>query len=354
MKKLFSMLLCMVLLCAAFAGCSSSSGSSTASADTTSSSAAPEAASSGEKIVIKAGHGAPESVAMHQGWVKFKEEVEKASGGNITVEIYPNQQMGGDRELIEATQMGNLTACSPSTTPVAAFCKEFYVLDIPFLFSDRETAYKVLDGDAGQQLLNSLDTVSLKGMGYMENGFRNFTNSKIEVKKPEDVKGLKIRTMENKIHMSFWSMAGASPTPMAFGELFTALQQKTVDGQENPFELISSNKFYEVQSYVTETQHIYTPYVVLFNLKFYEGLSPENKQIIDDAMKIAVDHAREASIQSEVDSKKIIEDAGVKITALTEEEKNAFRVIMSPVLSEVQEAAGNEIVDIFVAETNYQ
>jgi len=357
MKKILMVLICVTVMTASFAGCSSNSGNNAESAGGTSasteSSAAP-AAPSGEKIVMKVGHGAPESVAMHKGWEKFKEEVEKASEGNILVEIYPNQQMGGDRELIESTQMGDLTACSPSSTPLASFCKEFFVLDIPFLFGDRVTAYTVLDGPAGQQLLSSVEEVGLKGSGYMENGFRNFTNSKVQVRQPDDVKGLKIRTMENKIHMAFWSLAGASPTPMAYGELFTALQQKTVDGQENPFELICSSKFYEVQSNITETQHIYTPYVVLFNLGFYNGLSDENKEIIDDAVKIAVDYARECSIQSEIDSKQIIEDAGVTIISLTAEEKNAFREVMSEVLPQVKEAAGDIIVDLFIKEANYQ
>jgi len=305
-----------------------------------------------EKIVIKAGHGGPENNAYHLGWLKFKEIVEEKTDGKIEVKIYPNQQLGGDRELIEAVQMGNVQMTSPSSAPVASFDKSFYVLDIPFLFKDREQAYSTLDGPAGKKLLESLESYNLKGLAFMENGFRNLTNSKVRVRTPEDLNGLKIRTMENEIHLAAWSLLGANPTPMAFGELFTALQQKTVDGQENPFELIYTVKFHEVQDYISKTQHIYTPYIMIINKDFYEGLSDENRMIIDEAVVEATNYEREISKQKDLESEEAIKAAGVEIIELTDEEKNMFKEKLAPLLDQVKEKAGTEIVDIFIDATN--
>lgn len=363
MKKSLALLLSLSLLLFVFAGCNTGGQTpdaapadtpSAAPTDPSSAAGAEEpSATPGESYIIKAAHGAPENVGLHQGWVKFKEEIEQESGGRVTVEIYPNQQLGGDRELIEGTQMGDIHACSPSSTPVAPFCSEYYVLDIPFLFTDRESTYAILDGDPGKRLLAATEQVGLKGLGYMENGFRNFTNSRNPVRTPEDVKGLKLRTMENKIHMAFWEMAGAAPTPMAYGELFTALQQKTVDAQENPFELIYSSKFYEVQNYISETQHIYTPYVALFNLDWFNSRSAEDQALIESCMATAVNAAREYSVDAEASCKAEIEKAGVEIIALSAEEKAAFREAMSAVLPQVREAAGDEIVDLFIVAADY-
>ncbi|MCG8483801.1 MAG: DctP family TRAP transporter solute-binding subunit [Clostridia bacterium] len=304
-----------------------------------------------EKILIKVGHGNPESNAIHEGWLKFQELVEAKSNGNIEVEIYPNGQLGGDRELIEALQMGNVTMSSPSSAPLASFNKNFFVLDIPFLFKDRQQVYSVLDGNAGQELLKTFEEYNIKGLAFMENGFRNLTNSKAPVKTPEDLNGLKIRTMENELHLAAWTLLGANPTPMAFGELFTALQQKTVDGQENPFELIYSVKFYEVQDYISKTQHIYTPYVIIMNNEFYVNLSDENKEIIDASIKEATDYQRGLAKQKDVESEKAIKEAGVEVIELTDEEKAAFKNKLTPLFDQVKEKAGSEMVDLFVNAT---
>ena len=265
----------------------------------------------------------------------------------MLVEIYPNQQLGGDREYTEATQIGNVQIASPSGSPLASFCKEFYVLDIPFLFKDKETAYRVLDGEAGQALLKALEKSNLKGLGFFDNGFRNLTNSKVPVRKPEDLKGLKIRTMENDVHLAAWKMLGSNPTPMAWGEVFTALQQKTIDGQENPFETIYTNKLYEVQKYATETNHIFTPYVAFINKDFYEQLPIEYQQIIDDAIKVAIDYQREEAKKLDTEAQTSM-DGKIEIIRLTDEELQAFKDKTAPVLDMVKEKAGEEIVNKFM------
>ncbi|MCG8484040.1 MAG: DctP family TRAP transporter solute-binding subunit [Clostridia bacterium] len=337
MKKILTIILCLVLACSMLAACGND--------DAGAGDEVPE------KITIKAAHGLNENTAIHQGWLKFKEIVEEKTGGQIEIKIFPAGQLGGDRELIEAVQMGNVTMSSPSSAPVSSFNKEFYVLDIPFLFKDRAQVYDVLDGEAGQTLLKSLESYDIKGLSFMENGFRNLTNSKVAVRTPDDLQGLKIRTMENDIHLAAWTMLGANPTPMSFGELFTALQQKTVDGQENPFELIYSNKFYEVQDYISKTQHIYTPYVIICNKEFYEGLSEEHKAIMDEAILEATSYQRTAASEKDVEAEAAIKEAGIEVLDLTNEEKDLFKEKLMPLYDQVKEKAGEEIVKVFLNAT---
>jgi len=220
-----------------------------------------ESAGGGTNL-MRLAHGAPTEHSCHVALEKFKEIVEAGSSGSIKVELYPNQQMGGDREIVEGSQFGNITGGTPSTTPVAAFLKEFFILDAPFNFSTRDQVFKALDGEPGVKLLTYLEKINLKGLGYAENGFRNLTCNRL-IRSPDDLRGVKIRVMENEIQILTWSSLNANPTPMAFGEVFTALQQKTVDAQENPFELIYTNKFFEAQSHLMLTS---TSILPLFSL----------------------------------------------------------------------------------------
>lgn len=301
-------------------------------------------------IKITIGHGVPEETAEHLGFVKFKEILESESNGRFQVTIYPNQQLGGDRELTESVQLGNLTITGPSSAPLASFDNNFYVLDIPFLFSNRKKVYQTLDGPAGKALLDSLDQYNLKGLGYMENGFRNLTNSRHEITSPTDLTGLKLRTMENEVHIAFWKLLGANPAPLAFGELYTALQQKVVDAEENPFELIRNNKLYEVQKYITVTRHIYSPYVVVINKQFYNHLSTSDKTLIDHAMKRAIDYQRrQAEILSDK-AKETIRNNGNVITDLTPEQLCEFRTKVTPVINLVRKKAGDQMVDMFLSD----
>ena len=343
MKKFVAILLVALLALGLATGCGNSgSNNATTGSDSNSSSG------SDEVINIKIGHGIPEDTAMHQAWVKFKEIVEEKSGGKIKVAIYPNQQLGGDRELTEAVQMGNVTMTAPSSAPLANFCKEFYVLDYPFLFENRETVYRVLDGEAGTALLEALSGTGIKGLAFWENGFRNITSNK-PIRTPDDLKGLKIRTMENELHIAAWQMLGANPTPLAFGELYTALQQKTVDAQENPFELIYNNKFYEVQKYATKTRHIYSPYVIIMNEEFYNNLSPEYQKLITDAIKECTGYQRQIAEANEKRFEEAIKQK-TEIIELSESELSQFKEKVAPILDQVKAKAGEDIVNKFIAE----
>lgn len=300
------------------------------------------------KVVIKTGHGLTEASAQHLGWEKFKQLVEERSKGEIACEIYPNQQIGGDREMTEGVQLGSITACSPSSSPTAAFQKDLFVLDAPFMFANRKEAFDFLDGKFGQLLLARLESINLKGVAFWENGFRNLTNSRNAVRIPDDVKGLKLRTMENAIHLAAWKALGANPTPMAFGELFTALQQKTVDGQENPFGQIYDNKFFEVQPFITKSQHVYTPYVVFFNKDFWEELSPQHREIIESSMKEATAYQRKVAEELDDKSAEALKAAGRDIVELTAEEREKFRKgVAEPVAAAIKERVSPEVFAMY-------
>ena len=300
------------------------------------------------KITMKIGHGVTENTAMHLGWLKFKDLVEERTKGEIFIDIYPNQQLGGDRELVEATQLGNIAGTAPSTSPVAAFAADFFIFDVQFMFSNREHVYKILDGAPGKAVLKACEQYNLKGLGYFENGFRNLTNSKRPVRTPADLQGMKLRTMENPLHLAAWQALGANPTPMAFGELFTALQQKTVDGQENPMELIFNNKFFEVQPHLTKTQHIYTPYVILFNLEVWNSLTPEQQDILQKSMDEAVTYQRAQALQADKTAEEGIRKGGTQVLELTPQELAQFQNTVKAVLPEVKKRVSKDVYDLFV------
>ena len=213
---------------------------------------------------------------------KFKELVEEYSDGDITVDLFPDNQLGDDKTVAEGVQNGDIDIGISSSGNLSTLYKDYYIYDTPYLFLNSQEVYDVgFDGKAAQEMLKGVSKVGLKHMAMWENGFRNCTNNDHAIETPADCKGQKIRTMENPIHLKAWKSIGANPTPMAFSELFTAMQQGTVDGEENPIGIIYSNRFYEVQKYISLTQHVYTPYVVFMNPDKYDSLTDEQQEIID-------------------------------------------------------------------------
>jgi tripartite ATP-independent transporter DctP family solute receptor len=195
----------------------------------------------------------------------FAREVEKRTDGRYKVQNFYSGALGAERESIEALQLGTLDLTMTSTGPVPNFVPDVAILDIPFLFRDYAQARAVLDGPIGQDMLQKFEPKGIHGLAWGENGFRNMTNSKHPVMVPEDLKGLKMRTMENPVHIQAYRAFGIIPTPMAFTEVFTALQQGTVDGQENPLSVITAAKLDQVQKYLTLTGHVYSPAVILMS-----------------------------------------------------------------------------------------
>ena len=184
--------------------------------------------------------------------------------------------------------MGTIQMAIPSTSALAGFDKRIQVLDLPYLFTTRKAAFDAVDGELGHKLNSYLAKKGFEVLGYQENGFRHVTNSKRPIKSPADLKGLKIRTMENPMHIAFFKELGANPTPMSWGELYTALQQGTVDAQENPYAMIDDGKFYEVQKYVSETGHVFSYEILIANKKFMDKLPADLRKVVVDAAHKAI------------------------------------------------------------------
>lgn len=256
---------------------------------------------------LRIAHGAPEKAAIQSGFVKFKEVLEKETNGDIEVQIFNNGQLGQDRELAEACQMGNVDIVGITTSNFSSFAPEFYLLDLPFSFPNHEVVYKVLDGEFGDFLEKRLTPKNLKLLVFMENGFRQLSNSQHKVATPADLEGLKIRVMGNPIHIAAWKALGANPAPLSFGELFTALQQGAFDGQENGWELTVTNRFYEVQDYYTQTNYLYGAYIFMMNQETFDSFSPEEQEAIVKAAKAAQDYERSVARENDAKAKAIIE-----------------------------------------------
>ncbi|HLL51639.1 MAG TPA: TRAP transporter substrate-binding protein, partial [Thermomicrobiales bacterium] len=243
----------------------------------------------------------------------FAKEVEARTGGRYRIQNFYAGALGAERESIEAVQLGTLDLVMTSTGPLPNFVPEVAILDIPFLFRDYAHARAVLDGPIGQELLAKFETKGLKALAWGENGFRHMTNSKHPVQGPGDLKGLKLRTMENPIHIQAYKGFGIIPTPMAITEVFTALQQGTVDGQENPISVIQSQKFDQVQKHLTLTGHVYSPAVILMRKAAFDKLAPADKQHFLEAAKEAVKANRARIDQDEKNGVEYLRSRGMQV-----------------------------------------
>ena len=223
---------------------------------------------------------------------KFKEVVEKESGGKIKVKIYPNAELGDERSLIEGMQEGTIDMGVITDGPIANFLPEIAVFEMPYLFRTPQEAYYILDGPVGQKVLKDLEKVNLHGLAFAERGFRNITNSKRPIRTASDVKGLKIRVMENPLYVDTFKALGANAVPMAWGDCLTALKQGTIDGQENPVVVIYSFKLWESQKYMTMDRHTYAPATILMSLKLWKSLTPQEQKLFTEAADEARDAAR--------------------------------------------------------------
>ncbi len=268
------------------------------------------------KVALKLGHAVSDQHPYHMGAERFKEIVEKETGGEVEVSLFPNNQLGtGERDLLEGLQLGVVDVYVGSTGPMGGFEKKFMLFDFPFLFKDKAQAYEVLDGEIGTYVMGLLDKIGIKGLAWYENGFRHFTNSKRPVNTPDDVKGLKLRTMENKIHMALWRAMGADPTPMAWGEVFTALQQGTVDGQENPVPIIYVQKIYEVQKHLALTGHVFSPAMIAIAKAKFDALPEGHRAVILKAARESALYQREQITRMEEEQVAKLKELGMEVTA---------------------------------------
>lgn len=336
MKKKICLLLALVFGAVAIAGCGGGSTNTQAKKD--------------QKRVIKVATGMNEQSSFYAGLKKFKEIVEKDSNGRLEVQIFPSGQLGDDTKTMTQMRAGTLEMSTPSTAPIAGIDKKWMVFDAPFLFANEEIADKVVDGPLGQKLLATLPQNGLIGISFWENGFRELTNNTREIKTPDDVKGLKIRTMENPMHLASFRALGANPTPMPFGELFSSLQQRTIDGQENPINAIYQQKFYEVQKYVTLTNHFYSPVVFMFSKKIWDTMPKEDQELIAKAGKEAGLYQRKINREMMSESVANLEKAGMIVTRLTPEQHKLFVEATKDIAGKFDAEIGKELVQEMQAE----
>ena len=281
----------------------------------------------------------------HQGVAidTFASEVDKRTGGRYKVQTFYSGALGGERESIEAVQLGTQELTFSSTGPIPNFVPEAKILDIPFLFSSKAQAQAVLDGPIGQDMLGKFDAKGFKALAWGENGVRHMTNSKRPVNGPEDLKGLKMRTMENPVHVAAYKGFGIVPTPMAFPEVFTALQQGTVDGQENPLSVIMAAKFDQVQKFLTLTGHVYSPCIFLMNKASFDKLSAADKTAFLEAAKVAV-KANRARVADD-DAKGVAELRSKGMNVIENVDKAKFVAALAPVYVEFEKQFGKAEID---------
>ncbi|GBF10655.1 TRAP transporter substrate-binding protein [Tepidibacillus sp. HK-1] len=335
-KKLLSLMIALVLVSLSLVGCGSSEVTKTADSGK----------EAGKARIIRAGIGLNDKHPQYLALLKMKEIVEKETNGSIKFETYHSSQLGDDRGMMEALQLGTQEMTIPSTAPIANFVPEFSVFDIPFLFPSEEVADKVLlESDIAKELLDKLPAQGMVGLAYWENGFRDLTNNKVPVASAKDFKDLKIRTMENQLHLEAFRALGANPTPMAFAEVFTAMQQGTIDGQENPVATIYLQKFNEVQKYLSTTHHVYSPFVVLLSKKFWDESTPEEQQILVKAAQEAGDYERQLVREA---NQKYLEDlkkAGMVVTEVTPEDRAEMKAITDPAVEKFADKIGKDVIE---------
>jgi tripartite ATP-independent transporter DctP family solute receptor len=291
------------------------------------------------KISISVAQNSHQGVAIDT----FAREVEKRTNGRYKVQTFYSGSLGGERESIEAVQLGTQELTFTSSGPVPNFVPETKILDIPFLFRDKAHARAVLDGPIGAELLGKFDSKGMKAIAWGENGVRHMTNSKRPVKAPEDLKGLKLRTMENPVHVQAYKGLGIVTTPMAFPEVFTALQQGTVDGQENPLSVIMAAKFDQVQKHLSLTSHVYSPCVLLMNKAAWDKLSAADKQAFMEAGKEAV-KANRARVDED-DAKGVAELRSKGMQVVENVDKAKFLQVLAPVNADFEKQFGKANID---------
>lgn len=281
----------------------------------------------------------------------MKEYIERQTDGNVEVNIYAGGQLGGEEETLEQVAQGSLEMAVASFAPVVSYDSDFEVMDIPFVYSTYEEAWMVLDSHVGTELLDSLQEYGMIGMAYMENGFRQITSNASPVESVDNLKGLKIRTMQNNNHMKSFSALGANPTPVAFSELYMALSQNTVDAQENPIANVTDKKLYEVQKYLSLTNHIYDAMPLVCNLEFFESLPGKYQGIVKTGAILGMEYSRFCNEERESLILEELKGHGMQINELGDEARKDMQATAQPaVIDLIASDIGQEKVDAYLAD----
>ena len=344
MKKIVALILSVVLVLCLMAGCGSTAKETTSETPAT---------SNGETVIpqiIKMAHTGNETTLMHQSFLKVKEYIEANSNGALQVEIYPNGQLGAEADLMQATQSGDIQIMATNNGYLVTVNPAVEIFSIPFAFPSEEVAYAVLSGDFGKKMLDSMEETSgMKGLAYYESAdFRELTANK-PVESAADLNGLKIRVMPNNIHVKLWESLGAAPATISFGELYTALQQGTVDAQENPVELMLTSKFPEVQKYLIRTNHIFSNGMMVCNPDWFYSLTPELQEVVVAGAEAGQNYWREVATENRTNYYKQAEEAGMTVIYLDDSVSAEMKELAQPVVDIIAANVGQELVDEFLA-----
>lgn len=279
--------------------------------------------------------------------MKFAEEVERLSNGEMKIKVYENSTLGGDRELLESCKGGDIPFVVQNTAPQVTFMNELAIFDLPMAYATIEEVRTALDDEEFMNIINEVYTSSgYRLLGMADQSFRVMTTNTL-VKSLADFKGQKIRTMENSNHLAFWKAINANPTPMAFSEVYIGLQQGTIDAQENPIEVVVSSKLYEQQKYVVDTNHLPHLLSLICNDDFYNKLTPAQQAIIDEASENAKEHARYMSDERVDNRKQIIIDSGSQFIEIDNETRVAMREASSDLYESIRQTVGDEVFDAY-------
>ncbi|ASN06279.1 TRAP transporter substrate-binding protein [Virgibacillus necropolis] len=288
-----------------------------------------------EVYTLQAGHSLPDDHPYHLGFVEMAKNVKERTDGRVIIEIFPFSELGAERELTEGMTLGTVDLVVSSTAPVTNFVPELEVLDVPFLFNNRESAVEVLEGEIGDELFAAMEEQGIIGLSWAENGYRHITNSTHPIEKPEDLEGVKIRTQENDIHLAAFEALGAQPTPMAWTEALTALQQGVVDAQENPAIVADQYSLYESnQKYMTLTGHVYSVAIYMMSKQTYDELPEDLRDIVvEEGQKIGAVE-RDMIVEMEKESIKTLKEQGMEI--IEEVDIKPFQEAVRPVYDQIE------------------
>ena len=274
----------------------------------------------------------PKGHPLEQGATKFSELVAAKSGGKMKVNVFPGGTLGGDAANVSALQGGTIEFVMLNSGILASQVKDFEVYDFPFMFASAKEADAVVDGPFGQKMHAKLMDKGIVGLAYTELGFRQMTNSKKAINAVDDIAGLKLRVIPNAINVDWVKALGANPTPLAFPELYAALEQKAVDGQENPLSVIQANKFFEVQKFLTLTNHQYNPQSLIFSKKVWDGLSPAEQKILQDSAVEAAKFQRQVNREAAAGQLDALKKAGMQVSEFSPAEQAKLREKLKPVI----------------------
>ena len=298
----------------------------------------------------KLGHAMPDSHPQAAAMAKFAELVSTYTKGDVKLQVFHSAMLGSDEKQLQAVQTGTQEFYIGTLAPLSSRVKEVQVWDLPFLFRDQKEVYAVLDGASSKKIFEKIEPSGLIGLTWTGMGFRNLSNSKHAVTKAEDVTGLKLRVMANPVALDTWKTIGANAVPMAFSEVFTALEVKAIDGQENPLQHMYANKMQEVQKYISITNHVYTPVALVVSKKFWDQLPPADKEGIQKAAVEAGLYQRKLLDDGDRDVIAKFKDAGVTVSNVSPDELAKVQEKVKPVVAKFAPQIGQEFVDGFVAE----